>query len=46
VGHQQVTDGYLLALAIHKNGRLATLDRKLTALLSEKTGARDVVTVI
>jgi len=46
VGHQQVTDAYLLALAIHNRGRLATLDRKLTALLPEKTAARDVVTVI
>ena len=46
VGHQQVTDAYLLALAIHNKGRLATLDRKLTALLPEKTAARDVVTVI
>ncbi len=46
VGHQQVTDAYLLALAIHHKGRLATLDRKLTALLPEKTAARDVVTVI
>jgi hypothetical protein len=46
VGHQQVTDAYLLALAIHKKGRLATLDRKLTALLPEKTAVRDVVTVI
>jgi uncharacterized protein len=46
VGHQQVTDAYLLALAIHNKGRLATLDRKITALLPEKTAARDVVTVI
>jgi toxin-antitoxin system PIN domain toxin len=46
VGHKQVTDAYLLALAIHKKGRLATLDRKLTALLPEKTAARDLVTVI
>jgi len=46
VGHRQVTDAYLLALAIHKNGRLATLDRKLTALLREKTFSRDVVIVI
>jgi len=28
-GHQQVTDGYLLALAIHQKGRLATLDSGL-----------------
>ncbi len=46
MGHQQVTDAYLLALAIHHKGRLATLDRKLTALFSEKTATRDVVTVI
>ncbi len=46
VGHQQVTDAYLLALAIHHKGRLATLDRKLTALFSQKAAARDVVTVI
>ncbi len=46
VGHQQVTDAYLLALAIHNKGRLATLDRKLTGLLPEKTAARDVVIVI
>ncbi len=46
VGHQQVTDAYLLALAIHNKGRLATLDRRLTALLPEKTAAPDLVTVI
>jgi len=26
-GHQQVTDSYLVALAIHHRGKLATLDR-------------------
>lgn len=26
-GHQQVTDAYLVALSIHKRGKLATLDR-------------------
>ena len=26
-GHQRVTDAYLVALAIHNRGRLATLDR-------------------
>ena len=29
VGHQQVSDSYLLGLALHKKGRLATLDRGL-----------------
>jgi predicted nucleic acid-binding protein len=26
-GHQQITDAYLVALAIHNKGKLATLDR-------------------
>jgi len=30
-GHQQVTDGYLLGLAIHHKGRVATLDRGMRA---------------
>jgi len=33
VGHQQVTDAYLLGLALHKKGKLATLDRSLGALV-------------
>src|SRR5580658_1264578 len=28
-GHRQVTDAYLVTLARHKNGRLATLDQSL-----------------
>jgi predicted nucleic acid-binding protein len=32
VGHQQVTDAYLLALAKHYDGRVATFDRGLAAL--------------
>ncbi len=32
VGHQQVTDAYLLALAIHHKGKLATLDRGIVGL--------------
>ena len=30
-GHRQVTDGYLLGLAIHHKGRVATLDRGIRA---------------
>jgi uncharacterized protein len=30
-GHQQITDGYLLALAIHHRGKLATLDKGIRA---------------
>jgi toxin-antitoxin system PIN domain toxin len=33
--HRQITDAYLLGLAFHKKGRLATCDGSLSALLSE-----------
>jgi toxin-antitoxin system PIN domain toxin len=46
VGHQQVTDAYLLGLAIYKKGKLATLDHKLPTLLSERISTRHLVTVI
>lgn len=32
IGHRQVTDAYLVALARHNEGRLATLDQGLAAL--------------
>lgn len=32
-GHQQVTDAYLLGLAMHKKGRFVTLDRSIRALI-------------
>jgi uncharacterized protein len=41
LGHQQVTDAYLLGLAIQKKGRLATLDASLSSLLSEQSAARN-----
>ena len=31
-GHRQITDAYLLGLAIHQKGRFATLDRAIAAL--------------
>jgi uncharacterized protein len=31
-GHRQVTDAYLLGLAIHHRGRLATMDRSIASL--------------
>ena len=40
LGHQQITDAYLLGLAIQKKGRLATLDASLSSLLSDQTIAR------
>lgn len=35
VGHRQVTDAYLLELAKHQNGKLATLDAGLADLLPQ-----------
>jgi toxin-antitoxin system PIN domain toxin len=32
IGHKQVTDAYLVALARHNKGRLATLDRALAGM--------------
>lgn len=40
LGHQQITDAYLLGLAIQKKGRLATLDATLSSLLPEQSAAR------
>jgi len=45
-GHQQVTDAYLLGLAVHHRGKLATLDRRLMALLPEGAGEDAVVEMI
>lgn len=45
-GHQQVSDAYLLGLAMHKQAKLATLDRAILALLPEKSSAGDFVEVI
>jgi uncharacterized protein len=44
-GHQQMADGYLLGLALHHKGKLATLDTGLLVLAGKGT-ERDLVTVI
>lgn len=46
VGHRQVTDAYLLGLAIHKKGKLATMDRAILELLPEKSRASDFIELI
>ena len=46
VGHQQVTDAYLLGLAIHHRGRLATLDRRAVALLPPNGPGQSRIEVI
>jgi uncharacterized protein len=45
-GHQQVTDAYLLGLAIHKRGKLATMDRAVRTLLPDKSPERDFAVLI
>ncbi|MGD9793745.1 MAG: TA system VapC family ribonuclease toxin [Acidimicrobiia bacterium] len=36
IGHRQVTDAYLVALAEHHGGRVATLDRGMATLHGER----------
>jgi hypothetical protein len=45
-GHKQVTDSYLLGLAIHKKAKLATMDQSILALLPEKHGQREFIELI
>jgi predicted nucleic acid-binding protein len=45
-GHQQVTDAYLLALACHHNGKLATLDRSLASLLPPDSPHQKLIELI
>ena len=46
LGHQQITDAYLLGLAIQKKGRLATLDASLASLLPEQSAARTRIVLL
>jgi len=48
VGHQQITDAYLLGLAMHRKGKLATLDRSVIDLFSRgdsRAGAVELIPV-
>ena len=46
VGHEQVTDAYLLALAIRHKGRLATLDKGVSDLAAEGSRERAHLEII
>jgi len=46
VGHQQTTDAYLLGLAIHAGGMLATLDRRIESLTEAKSAARWALEIV
>jgi uncharacterized protein len=45
-GHQQVTDAYLLGLAIHRKGKLVTMDRALRGLLPDKSQEADFLVLL
>jgi hypothetical protein len=46
VGHQQVTDAYLLGLAMRRDGLLATFDEGLMTLSAPKSAARKAIELI
>ena len=46
VGHQQVTDAYLLGLALHRGGTLATLDQRIVALVEPKSMTRKALEIV
>lgn len=45
-GHRQLTDAYLLALAVSRGGKLATLDRGLRTLAKPGSRAAQALTVL
>jgi len=42
----QVTDAYLLGLAMHRKGKLATMDRAVLTLLPEKSAERAFIELV
>lgn len=46
VGHQQVTDAYLLGLALQRGGVLATLDKRIAALTEPRSPERKALQIV
>jgi hypothetical protein len=46
LGHQQITDAYLLGLALRRGGRLATLGRRVGALAESKSAPGAALEVV
>ena len=46
IGHQQITDAYLLGLAVHKRGKLLTLDRGMRSLAGASMIERGMVEIL
>lgn len=45
-GHKQITDAYLLGLAIHHDGKFATLDQSIVTLLGDEDQQREFIELI
>jgi toxin-antitoxin system PIN domain toxin len=46
IGHQQVTDAYLLGLAVRRGGSLATLDKGIAALTAPKSPEETALAIV
>jgi toxin-antitoxin system PIN domain toxin len=46
VGHRQITDAYLLGLAIFRKGKLATFDRAIASLVPEGVAPNSVLELL
>jgi toxin-antitoxin system PIN domain toxin len=46
LGHKQITDAYLLALAMHHNAKLVTFDRRIEALAAEGSVEREALVIL
>jgi uncharacterized protein len=46
LGHQQVTDAYLLGLAIRRGGVLATLDQRIATLTEPRSAERKAIEAV
>ncbi len=46
VGHRQITDAYLLGLAMFRKGKLATFDRAITSLVPEGVATNSVLELL
>jgi hypothetical protein len=46
MGHRQLTDAYLLGLAIRNGGRLVTLDRSISSLLPARDPRQKAIVLI
>lgn len=46
VGHQQVTDAYLLGLALRRGGVLATLDERIAALTEPRSTEQKALEIV